>query len=283
MQNASNNVELTSLELNNAQKNYDQVKKLYELGASSQNELSQAESALKKAQISYDNAKASLENIKNKNTGSAKNNIEIQKVTLEKQNKMLSDAKIVAPIDGTITMVNAKENGSAAGLLFVIEDTDNLIVSTAIGEYDIGLINIGQEVAIKTDGTGDKQFAGTISQIAPTAAKDAGGNTAASSNVQFDTEIKINDKDPVIKIGMNVRLTIKLSEKKDVYSVPYDAVVTEADGSKSIYVLEAAQNSRRIQVETGMETDIYVEISSPELKDGMNVLTNPNGSADATK
>jgi multidrug efflux pump subunit AcrA (membrane-fusion protein) len=279
LQNALNNVESASLEIKNAQDSFEQIKVLYESGASSQDELSKAESTLRRAQLSYDNALATLENVKNKNTVTARNNIEIQKVTQEKQYKMLKDAQITSPIDGTVTMVNAKENSSAAGLLFVIEDVDNLVISTAIGEYDISLIQLGQEVIIKSDSTGDKQFIGVVSQIAPTATKDNSGITASSSNVQFDTEVTIKDKDPNIKIGMNVRLTIKLNEKKGVYSVPYDAIVTEANGSQWIQVLEATQkddktqnSTKKVQIQTGMETDMYVEVSSPELKDGMNVL-----------
>lgn len=290
LQNALNSVESASLELKNSQDNVEQLKELYDTGAVSQTELSQAESALERAQLSYDNSKVALENIKSKNTTTAKNNIEIQRIALEKQKKTLNDAQITAPIDGTVTMANAKKNGSATGILFVIEDTENLIVSTAIGEYDISLIKLNQEVIIKTDSTGDKQFLGNISKIAPTAMKDASGNTASSSNVQFDTEITLKDKDPNIKIGMNVRLTIKLNEKKDVYSVPYDAIVKEANGSQWVYVLETAQNnkdtqtaSRKIQVQTGMETDMYVEVSAPDLKDGMNVQISPNDSTKASK
>jgi multidrug efflux pump subunit AcrA (membrane-fusion protein) len=282
LQNALNNVESATLELENSQTSFKQIKALFESGATSQDELTKAESALKRAQLSYDNAQASLENIKSKNTTTTKNNIEIQRVALEKQKKTLNDTKIIAPTTGTVTMVNAKENGSAAGLLFVIEDTDNLIVSTAIGEYDISLIKLGQEVIIKADSTGDKQFIGTVSQIAPTAIKDASGNTASSTNVQFDTEITMKDKDANIRIGMNVRLTIKLNEKKGVYSVPYDAIVAEADGSQWIYVLETTQKdgkaqstTRKMQVQTGMETDMYIEISSPELKDEMIIQINP--------
>ncbi|OGO76517.1 MAG: hypothetical protein A2Y23_08000 [Clostridiales bacterium GWB2_37_7] len=280
MQSALNNVELAAIELKNSQNSFDQIKALYESGSISQDELTKAEAALKKTQLSYDNAQASLVNIQNKNTTTTKNNIEIQRVTLEKQRKTLNDAKITAPIDGTVTMVNAKENSAAAGLLFVIEDTENLIVSTAIGEYDISLINLGQEVIIKTDSTGDKQFLGNVSKIAPTAIKDASGNTAAASNVQFDTEITMQAKDSNIKIGMNVRLTIKLKEKKNVFFVPYDAIVTDNKGDQFINVLETIQqdgkaqsNTRKIQVQTGMETDMYVEISSPDLRDGMKVLT----------
>jgi HlyD family secretion protein len=278
LQSAQNGVESASLELKNSQDNLEKLKKLFESGAVSSDELSQAESALKRAQISYDNAQAALINAQSKNTSTAKTNLKVQKLTLEKQRKTLNDAKIIAPINGTVTMVNAKENSTANGLLFIIEDIENLIVSTAIGEYDISLIKLGQEVIIKTDSTGDKQFLGNVSKIAPTAIKDASGNTASTSNVQFDTEITMKDKDSNIKIGMNVRLTIKLNEKKNVFSVPYDAIVTQEDGSQTINVLETIQkegksqsNTRKLQVQTGMETDMYVEISSPDLKDGMNV------------
>lgn len=282
LKNALNGVESASIELKNSQDNYEKIKKLYETGAVSSDELSQSESALRRAQISFDNAQSTLANTQSKNTSTTKTNLEVQKLTLEKQKKTLSDAKIIAPIDGTVTMANAKVNGSANGLLFVIEDTEKLIVSTAIGEYDISLIKLGQEVIIKTDSTGDKQFLGSVSKIAPTAIKDSAGNTASTSNVQFDTEIAMKNADSNIKIGMNVRLTIKLSEKKGVFSAPYDAVVTDADGSQWINVIDSTQkdaktqnNIKKIQVQTGLETDMYVEISSPDLIDGMNVQINP--------
>lgn len=286
LENASNGVKTASIELENAQRNYDKLKELFEAGASSHEELIQAESALKKAQLSYDNAQTALENSQGKNTSSAKNNLQIQKVALEKQKKALSDANIVAPIDGTVTLVNAKANEPSTGLLFVVEDTENLIASTSIGEYDIGLIQTEQEVTIKTDSTGDKEFIGTISKIAPTASKDAAGNTDSSSNVQFDTEVSLKNNEPDLKIGMNARLTIKVNEKKNVFTVPYEAIVTQDDGSEWIYVLKSSEKNenakntiQKIQVETGMETDMYVEISSGKLKDGLKVITNPEDNA----
>lgn len=289
LENASNNLDAAAIELSSAQDAYDKTKKLYEAGASSQDELTKADSALKKAQLSYDNAEAALENAKGKSTAISSNNIEIQKAALEKQKDTLKNAKITAPIDGTVTMVNAKEGGSAAGLLFVVEDTDNLIVSTNIGEYDIDKIKTGQEVTVKADSLGDKKFVGYVSKIDPTAVKDNSGSTASSSNVQFYTEITLKDKDPSVKIGMNVRLTIKLNEKKNVYSVPYDAVVNE-DGKQWIYVSDKSQSgnnaqnaAKKIQVQKGMETDMYVEVNSPELKDGMNVQLNPTSTAKKSK
>lgn len=288
LQNALNGVESSSIELENAQRNYDEAKKLFDAGSSSQQELTQAESSLKKARIAYDNAQITLKNNRNKSTASTRTNLEVQKITLEKQKKSLSDARITAPIDGTITLVNAAAGESSAGLLFVVEDTDNLIVSTAIGEFDLALVKIGQEVAIKTDGTGDRHYTGTITGIAPTAAKTAAGDTASSSDVRFDTEITVKDKDDSLKIGMTARLTIKLGERKNVYAVPYDAIVTEKDGNEYLYVLDSSQTSKRaveavkkLQIQTGMETDMYVEVSGTELTDDLQILTNPQVGARA--
>ncbi len=285
LQSAGNNVELAAIELENAQRNYDKVKGLVETGAGTPDELKQAEAALKKASLSYDNAQITLKSNQSKSTSISKTNIEIQKVTLEKLKKSLRDAKITSPVDGTVTLANAKAGESSTGLLFIVEDTENLIVSTSIGEYDISLIKLGQEVTIKSDSTGDMEFPGTISKIAPAAKRDGSGNIS-TSNVQYETEVAMKSNDSNIRIGMNVRLTIKLNEKKDVFAVPYEAVATGGDGTKYISVLETADQEgkqvetvKKIKVETGMETDMSVEIQAPELTDGLKVITNPqNGS-----
>jgi multidrug efflux pump subunit AcrA (membrane-fusion protein) len=179
-----------------------------------------------------------------------------------------------------VTYVGAKESAVANGLLFVVENTDQLIIAAQIGEYDVGLLQLGQEVIVKTDSTGDMQFRGHVSNIAPAAVKDAGGNTIESSNVQFDAEISLLEKDTAIKIGMNARLTIIFENKSDVFSVPYDAVAVEADGSNCIYVAEETNDDsqvayRKINVETGLTTDMAVEIKSSELEAGMEVIVNP--------
>ncbi len=290
LQNAENSARLASVELDTAKSAYERSKALASTGAISPDELDQAETALQRAQISYDNAQVTLKSSQRKNLTQAGNNLEIQKLSLAKLKQNLSDAKITAPIDGTVTMVNAAEGEAGSGLLFVVEDTDRLIVRTSIGEYDIGLIGIGQEVAIKSDSTGDKEFAGTVSRIAPTALRDAGGDIAASSNVQFDTEVSLKDRAPEIKIGMNVRLTIKLNEKKNVFTVPYDAIIAHDDGSKWVKAMEDAGNKGRtkdaykeIPVNTGMETDMYVEISGEDLKEGLKVLANPQEAGKAAE
>lgn len=290
LQNAQNSVNLAAIDLDNAGKNYENAKELGGTGAVSSDELDQAQTALEKARIAYDNAQNALKNSQQKNLTQANNTLEMQKLSLEKLRQNLSDARITAPIDGTVTVVNAVEGENGAGLLFVVEDTDHLVVSTSIGEYDIGLIRLGQAVGIKSDSTGNKEYAGTVSRISPTAQRNAGGDVALSSDVQFNAEVALKDAGSDIKIGMNVRLTIKLDEKKNVFTVPYDAILDRGDGSKAIMALEAGADTGRkkasfkeIPVQTGMETDMYVEISGADLKEGLKVLADPQDSGKTAK
>lgn len=254
-----------ALDLNSAKETLSQEKELYESGFSSQDEYLQAKLKLEKAQISYN---------------TEKNTYDLQKIDLEKLRKELQDTIISSPINGTVTYANAAENNSAAGLLFVVEDTDHLLVATSIGESDIAKIKLGQEVIVRTDSTGEKEWLGTVSKIAPAVSKDANGNSLSSSNVKLDIEITLKNNDSNIKIGMKARCTIQLNVKKGIYYVPYDAIVREADGSQWIYVQETESNNsknalKKILVQTGMETDMYVEVNAADLADNMVVVINP--------
>ena len=63
-----------------------------------------------------------------------------------------------------------EEGALGRGLLFVIEDTDNLIVKTNMSEFDLACVNLGDEVNIRADATGNAVFAGILTRIAPASA-----------------------------------------------------------------------------------------------------------------
>jgi len=246
------------LQLENAKSAYDSSKLSYDLGEISQLELQSALNNLKLAQSSYDNKSA--------------------QVSLSKLQSQLSDAQIKSPMDGTVTMVNATVGTPATGVLFVVEDTGDLIVKTGIKEFDVGTVKAGQAVTIKTDGTGDKSIRGIVKSISPAALKSATGQTVSSSNVEFEAKVSLLDKDPNLKIGMNARLSITIAQKDNIYTVPYDAVSLNPDGTNSIYVAEKSGNGyviKVIPVEIGMQTDFYIEVSGADLEDGLMVISTP--------
>lgn len=203
-------------------------------------------------------------------------NFNDQYIAIEKLQTDLADCVIKAPVSGTITAVNAVEGGSGSGLLFVIQDTDNLKVVTNIKEYDIDAVGIGDNVVIKSDATGSKEFSGTLTKIAPTSTLTANGSAAASTDAVFESEVTVSEENKGLRIGMNTRLSIITDEKKNVFSVPYEAVETTPDGSCFIYVMTTGGDGKaeyeKIAVTTGLETNLYVEISGEGLQEGIQVV-----------
>ncbi len=203
---------------------------------------------------------------------------------IDQQRKALLDAVVTAPASGTVTAVFAKEGNVGAGLMFVIENTDKLIVSTKIEEYDLPYVEIGQLVKIESDGTGEEQYEGKITKIAPTAVKDPQGGTVDTTNVEFETEVGVNAGSK-LRIGMNARLDIITGESLGVFAIPYDSLMENASGDIFVYVAKpnpaATEGNAAVQTYTvaeipvalGLETDLSVEIISDVLQEGDLIIS----------
>lgn len=246
-----------------AKTSFENSKALYEAGAISKSDFIAAQNSYQIAKSNYENQSA----------GSA----------LSKLEQQLSDARIKAPMDGVVTMVNATEGSPASGVLFVVEDLNQLVIKTAIKEFDVGTVKPGQPVVIKTDSTGDQTFQGVVESISPAARKSATGQTVSSSDVEFETTITIVDQDPALKIGMNARLSITVQEKKNIFTVPFEAVRDGENGSTFIVVAEengTGHVAKIIPVETGMETDFIIEVTGEGLTEGLLILNDPGDLAE---
>ena len=258
--------------------------------------VTQQEISLQRAQNAYDQSKVALENAKinleiarTENSESARNlqnrlksaqlngNFDADLLTIAEMERDLADCMIIAPVSGTITAVNAKEGAGGSGLMFVIQKTDDLKVITNIKEYDVATVQPGDKVVIKTDATGEEEFIGELSKIAPTTTLTAAGDKTNSTEAEFEAEVTITAKNSPLRIGMNARLNIVTEEKSGVFSVPFEAV-EYINGQNYVYVQETAEDNtvtyRRIEVETGLETNIHIEIDSSELAEGMVLVRN---------
>ncbi|MDR1061352.1 MAG: HlyD family efflux transporter periplasmic adaptor subunit [Clostridiales bacterium] len=249
--------------------------------------LEQAERSLQSARLSYDNALAALDTVQinalqeierlksSVESAEITTNLDSQLIAIQKLEKQLKDSTITAPIGGTVTAVYAKEGAAGSGLLFVIEDTENLKITTKIREYDVGRVQPGMPATIKSDSTGDAVYKGVIAKIDPAAAKNAYGDTNPASDIEFGTEVLVSERSD-LRIGMETRLTIEIERRDGVYKVPYDAILLDEDGGGTVFVAEESGDgrhvARQVYVETGMESDFNVEIRGDGLGDGMKIL-----------
>lgn len=253
--------------------------------ADAEQDLEDARVSLRAAQKQVDD---SVESAKDRiTTARLGANMNDQLIALEKLRGDLAEAAVSAPVSGTITAVFAKEGASSSaggGLLFVIENTEDLKVQTKIKEYDISAVKVGMPVVVRADGTGDAEFSGELTVIAPTALKDASGNTISTNSAEFQAEVKVVGKSDLL-IGMNARLKIITEQKKDALYIPVEAITVDEDGvTEIVFVFTPAEDgtstARKVVVETGLETDFFCEILSDGINEGDEIITDPYGLVD---
>lgn len=289
---ARNGSTLTQLEqgIASANRSVDSAELQEDIAKAQQDAAEQSADTAKQQQAATENSIAQqIDTLKDNLIGSqiAAQSTKSQEIAIQSLQKNLDDATITAPVSGVVTAVYAEEGQPGNGLLFVIEDTDALKITTNIREYDVGNIEVGMPVVIRSDATGDKEISGTVTYIAPAANKTENGNTltADDSTVEFEAEVQVNDADSGLRIGMNTRLTVLLEERSDVYGVPYDSVVEKADGSEVVYAVEPSSEKEgsyvvtEVPVTTGLETDFYIEVSGDGITDGLSIVSDPQSVA----
>jgi multidrug efflux pump subunit AcrA (membrane-fusion protein) len=301
IRNAEEALKNAKITLDDKKRTHENNKALYDADSITKNDLIKSEIEYSNAQSDYDKATVAIENVKIRaaqDLETAKNSYETaetaynnksQRIALEKQQSELEKCQVKAPIDGTITVVNAVVGNPGTGNLFEIENLDNMEVKASIKEVDIANVKVGQRTEIKTDATGETALAGEITTVSPSAKKggavqvkaDSQGASSGSSDTGFETKIKINDMNENIKPGLSARVNIILNEKSDIYTVSSDSIVQGQNG-KSIFVAEKSGDKpneyiiKEVPVETGVESDFSVEISGEGITDGVIVIDEPS-------
>lgn len=250
------------------QTNVDTAWKAYEDALTA---LETAEKSVQDQLQTYENTLSSAKN--NGSTASVDESIRQLRVSLE-------DTKITAPASGTVTAVYAEVGAAGSGLLFVIEDTEHLIVNTSVKSYDMGSVHTGIPVVITSDSTGDAEFDGILSRLAPAANKNMQGVTDTTTDAQFAAEVEVCATDTGLLIGMEAQLDFVLGEASQVLTVPYSAVYKNQQNQTCVITLTQQEDEtyllQETAVQTGMSDDLDIVISGSEIREGVRVLNDPD-------
>ncbi len=257
------------------EKSFNQSKELLENGIITKEAYEKAESSLREAKKSLEtfnavDGKVVLSSAKAKS-------IEIQKQELEKKKEDLNKVFIKSPIDGTITRVNVNLGRYAKDTLnekamFTVENLDKLQMKVFISEFDIGKISVGQEVEITSDVMGKDTTAGVVSRISPTAEQKDNNTMERVIPVVID----IIDKPENLIAGVSATAKIKVARAEDIFAVSPGMLITDVENQNKVFMLNDDNTVKSVIVETGLETDLEIEIRSGELAEGMKVIANPD-------
>lgn len=290
-------VESTELEVKKAKEDlYNDADKALKAKKSRQDELKTLEKNLETAKNNYDNAKKNLESIKdqvaneisglrdNLNTAKAGAN-NLDNVEIENLSEELDKVMIKAPADGTVTEVPAKEGQVPTGYLAKIETIDKLRIESQVKEYDKNSISVGTEVEITSDSLVGEVFRGKVISIDPAPMPVSEDNK--SGEVLYKTVIEIDEgQEEKLAPGMTLRVKYILSQEKDTFKVPSDAIF-DRDGKSYVLGLKNIGKDdyqvEKVEVIRGLENDAETAIKSKDLKEGDKVLATSGGYGEGSK
>lgn len=222
-----------------------------------------AELALLKAQLA--DAQREYENYKN---GAPQNEVDAIEAQIAAAEAALEMAHLVAPFDGTVTVVSIKPGDQvspgSAGIR--IDDLSHLFIDVSVSEVDINRIQTGQPVTLTFDAIQGKEYEGFVTEVAVV-------GTDIQGVVEFTVTVELTDADEDVKPGMTAGVNIVVEELQDVLLVPNRAVRV-VDGKRVVYVLKNG-SMQRVEVELGATSESVSEVIDGGLKEGDQIILNP--------
>ena len=203
--------------------------------------------------------------------------------------KRLSDATLVAPIDGYIDMrgIEPGETASPGRAVFRIVRLDPVEVNVGVPETDVHLVRVGQKAVVTLPALPGQSFEGTVRLI--NVGADQGTRT-------YMARISLPNPKHVLKIGMVAEARIAGDRKIAMMTIPGEAIVRDAQGGTIVFVYfpkEQRVYSKRVKAGAfcGTEVEIKEGLSGDEsvvlagqdyLRDGVPVTIGSRPSEDSS-
>lgn len=225
---------------------------------------------------------------------------------IESLEEKIEGCVVSSTIGGIVTKVDVTAGDLyAGGAMVTVENTSAYEVSAQIDEYDISKIKEGQEVVIKTNGTGTLELKGTVKSIAPhaTASTNLQGN---SSGVKYEVRVNVLTPCEDLKLDMTAKIEIICEKSEGVLAVPTEAIQEDEEGNFFVEILDKGEpidtskmltdpesiskedteklqsgeknyESHNVYITKGLVGDYYTEISGEGLEAGMRIVVPNNG------
>jgi HlyD family secretion protein len=179
------------------------------------------------------------------------------RVALDNARDQLDDTNVRAPINGTIIekqvergqVISSPTNDVGGGtVLLKMADLNLVQVRTLVDETDIGKIQPGQRATVTVDAFPNRPFEGTVLKIEPQAQTE-------QNVTMFPVLVRIDNKEGLLRPGMNAEVEVHVGRRDNVLSVPNAALRTQRDVGSAAQVLglsaEAVQKQLAGQRDSG--------------------------------
>ena len=161
------------------------------------------------------------------------------RVAVDNARDQLDDTNVRAPINGTIIekqvergqVISSPTNDVGGGtVLLKMADLNLVQVRTLVDETDIGKIQPGQRATVTVEAFLSRPFSGTVLKIEPQAQTE-------QNVTMFPVLVRIDNKEGLLRPGMNAEVEVHVGRRDDVLTVPNAALRTQRDVGSAAQVL----------------------------------------------
>lgn len=163
--------------------------------------------------------------------------VDVAKAALDRAKEELAKTTITAPMSGTISKLNSELGERVVGTammtgteIMILADLNQMEAIVDIGEIDVVLVQPGQRATLEVDAFRDREFRGTVTEIANSAKTGPGG--AGQEAVKFEVKIRVDDRE-AFRPGMSVTAEIETRSRTNVLTVPIQSVTTRPPKPKA--------------------------------------------------
>lgn len=257
-QSAGRDLKIAQEQLDAAQSLYDSRVTLNQQGAISQKDVQDAKIALAQARNQYDLAE------KQYTLKSAQGQLTAAKGKLSTAEADVGYSTIVSPIDGVVTdrPYFTGETPASGAPIVTVMDLARIVARAYLTPQQAAQLHLGDSASIIPE-NGQPEISGKVTVVSPAVDPN-------STTIQVWVEVP-NPKGK-LKPGTTVAVKIVSSTVKNALVVPSNAILTDADGAKSVIVIGPDQVAHSTKVTTGIRQDDDVQILSG-VSAGQQVVT----------
>ncbi len=163
-----------------------------------------------------------------------------------------------APSDGTISLIPVWHSGSetpfkagdqawSGAPIAELPDASSLRILAHVDETERGRLAVAQTATLQLDAIADRQFTGKIERIGTIASMDFSAGWPFPRN--FGLDLAIDQRDPRLRPGMTVQITVIIDRIPNSISIPTQASFVKS-GRTVAYVWSGSKfEERTIQIE----------------------------------
>ena len=186
------------------------------------------------------------------------------------KNDVLLQRNVVSPIDGYIVKINVIKGGTGdknIPLVLLAKNNDIKIVSDPVRLSGNEYINIGNLAEIENIAEKGKKASATLYKINDTGVKDL---KTLEFLVNSATDFQLNE---IFDIYLYYQ------KRENVLTVPVSSVVQKKKGNENkffIYLINDEDRVTEKEIYLGVSNGKKIEIYGKDLKEGMEIIKNPN-------